>query len=109
MDLAQTIKSCPLFFGVSDADLQLLLAIIRKRNCLKGEVLFEGRNIISAEEDLINLRIQIGMIFQKPTAFPMSIFDNVAFGLKYRDVPKPEVKEKVEKEQPFIFDNVVNM
>ena len=41
MDLAQTIKSCPLFFGVSDADLQLLLAIIRKRNCLKGEVLFE--------------------------------------------------------------------
>ncbi len=64
----------------------------------KGEILFEGRNIIDPKEDLINLRIKIGMIFQKPTAFPMSIFDNVAYGLRLQGTKnKTELNDRVEK------------
>ncbi|TFH01939.1 MAG: phosphate ABC transporter ATP-binding protein PstB [Calditrichales bacterium] len=47
-----------------------------------GEVLLKGKNILSADQDLIELRRHIGMIFQKPTPFPMSIFENVAYGLR---------------------------
>ena len=63
-----------------------------------GEILFKDRNILTSKEDLINLRIQIGMIFQKPTAFPMSIFDNVAYGMKLQGIKnKTELKDRVEK------------
>ncbi|RLF49388.1 MAG: phosphate ABC transporter ATP-binding protein, partial [Thermoplasmata archaeon] len=47
--------------------------------------------------DLIGLRSKIGMVFQKPTPFPMSIFDNVAYGLKLKGIKGSELKEKVEK------------
>ena len=67
-------------------------------NTYEGEINFEGRNILEAKEDLINLRIKIGMIFQKPTAFPMSIFDNVAYGLRLQGIKnKTELKDRVEK------------
>ena len=67
-------------------------------NTYEGEINFEGRNILDAKEDLINLRIKIGMIFQKPTAFPMSIFDNVAYGLRLQGIKnKTELKDRVEK------------
>jgi len=63
-----------------------------------GKIIFEGRNIIDPKEDLIHLRIQIGMIFQKPTAFPMSIFDNVAYGLRLQGIKnKTELQDRVEK------------
>jgi phosphate transport system ATP-binding protein len=63
-----------------------------------GKILFNGRNILSKDEDLINLRTQIGMIFQKPTAFPMSIYDNVAYGLKLQGLKnKNELDGRVEK------------
>ncbi len=48
----------------------------------EGEVLLDGRNILSSSCDVMELRRQVGMIFQKPTPFPMSIFDNVSYGLK---------------------------
>lgn len=67
-------------------------------NKYDGEVMFKGRNILSTKEDLINLRIQIGMIFQKPTAFPMSIFDNVAYGMRLQGIKnKTELQDRVEK------------
>lgn len=67
-------------------------------NKYDGEILFKGRNILQAKEDLINLRIQIGMIFQKPTAFPMSIFDNVAYGMRLQGMKnKSELQDRVEK------------
>ena len=67
-------------------------------NKYDGEILFKNRNILGNQEDLINLRTQIGMIFQKPTAFPMSIFDNVAYGLKLQGIKnKTELKDRVEK------------
>ncbi len=67
-------------------------------NKYSGEILFKGRNILQPKEDLIHLRTQIGMIFQKPTAFPMSIFDNVAYGLRLQGMKnKTELQDRVEK------------
>ncbi len=67
-------------------------------NTYGGEILFEGRNILTEKEDMIKLRTQIGMIFQKPTAFPMSIFNNVAYGLRLKGIKnKTELKDRVEK------------
>ncbi len=67
-------------------------------NKYEGEIIYNGRNILDPKEDLINLRINIGMIFQKPTAFPMSIFDNVAYGLRLQGIKnKTELGDRVEK------------
>ncbi len=62
-----------------------------------GEVLLDGNNILDPGTDLLELRRRVGMIFQKPTPFPMSIFDNIAFGLKlhYR-LNKGQIAERVE-------------
>ncbi|MBF0540777.1 MAG: phosphate ABC transporter ATP-binding protein [Nitrospirae bacterium] len=56
------------------------------KNVYKGEIFFRGKNILSKDIDMIELRSRIGMVFQKPTPFPMSIFDNVAYGLKLRGI-----------------------
>ncbi|MDA8241718.1 MAG: phosphate ABC transporter ATP-binding protein PstB [Nitrospiraceae bacterium] len=67
-------------------------------NRYQGEVIFQGDNILSGGTDLINLRSRIGMVFQKPTPFPMSIFDNIAYGLKLKGVRKrADLSERVEK------------
>ncbi len=67
-------------------------------NTYTGEIMFKGRNILQEKEDMIKLRTQIGMIFQKPTAFPMSIFDNVAYGLRLKGIKnKSELQDRVEK------------
>ena len=62
-----------------------------------GEVILDGRNVISNEVDVNELRSRIGMVFQKPTPFPMSIYDNVAFGIRlYEKPPKSELDDRVE-------------
>jgi phosphate transport system ATP-binding protein len=62
-----------------------------------GEVLLDGRNVISSQVDVNELRSRIGMVFQKPTPFPMSIYDNVAFGVRlYEKPPKSELDDRVE-------------
>ena len=62
-----------------------------------GEVLMDGENIISPDIDLNQLRSRIGMVFQKPTPFPMSIYDNIAFGVKlHEQLSKAEMDERVE-------------
>ncbi len=63
-----------------------------------GEVTFDGKNILSSDVDIIELRRKVGMIFQKPTPFPMTVFDNVAYGLKlhYR-LSKAQLADKVEE------------
>jgi phosphate transport system ATP-binding protein len=63
-----------------------------------GEVLLDGENILDPAMDLMELRRRVGMIFQKPTPFPMSVFENVAFGLKlhYR-LSKGEMADRVEE------------
>jgi phosphate transport system ATP-binding protein len=62
-----------------------------------GEILIDGRNILEPGQDLNLLRAKVGMVFQKPTPFPMSIFDNVAFGIRlYEKLPAAELEERVE-------------
>jgi len=62
-----------------------------------GEVLLDNMNLLSPEQNLIELRKKIGMIFQKPTPFPMSVFDNVAYGLRlHYKLSKSEVATRVE-------------
>ena len=63
-----------------------------------GEVLLDGANIIDPHYDIMELRRKIGMIFQKPTPFPMSVFDNVAYGLKlHYSMKKGEMADRVEE------------
>jgi len=62
-----------------------------------GEVLLDGENILNRKYDLNVLRSKIGMVFQKPTPFPMSIYDNIAFGVKlYEKLPRRRMDERVE-------------
>jgi len=63
----------------------------------EGEILLDGRNVISKDVDVNELRSRVGMVFQKPTPFPMSIYDNVAFGIRlYEKPPKSELDDRVE-------------
>jgi len=62
-----------------------------------GEVMMDGENIIDPSVDLNSLRARIGMVFQKPTPFPMTIYDNIAFGVKLHEkLSKAEMDERVE-------------
>jgi phosphate transport system ATP-binding protein len=62
-----------------------------------GEVLLDGQNLLDKKQDLNTLRAKIGMVFQKPTPFPMSIYDNIAFGVKlYEKLNRNEMDERVE-------------
>jgi phosphate transport system ATP-binding protein len=64
----------------------------------EGEVLLDGENILDPAIDLNALRARIGMVFQKPTPFPMSIYDNIAFGIKlYEKLPAAELDGRVEQ------------
>jgi phosphate transport system ATP-binding protein len=62
-----------------------------------GEVMFKGENILLLQRDLQLLRARIGMLFQKPTPFPMSVYDNIAFGIGlYEDLTRSEMDARVE-------------
>jgi len=62
-----------------------------------GEIVLDGENLLDPSRDILELRRRVGMIFQKPTPFPMSIFDNVAYGLRlhYR-MGRSEMRDRVE-------------
>jgi len=78
-------------------------------NRYEGEIIFEGKNILAKDVDLMILRSKIGMVFQKPTPFPMSIFENVAYGLRLQGIKnKTELQDRVEKalEDAVIWDEV---
>ena len=63
----------------------------------EGEINLYGENILSPKQDLNLLRAQVGMVFQKPTPFPMSIYENIAFGVRlYENMNKAEMDERVE-------------
>lgn len=62
-----------------------------------GSILLDGDNILDKNQDLNKLRAKVGMVFQKPTPFPMSIYDNIAFGVKlYQNLSKNDMDERVE-------------
>ena len=67
-------------------------------NRYEGEILLDGKNILDRKTDLMELRQRVGMVFQKPTPFNASIFDNVAFGLRLKGIKnRKELEERVEK------------
>jgi phosphate transport system ATP-binding protein len=74
-----------------------------------GEILLDDKNILSPGVDLYRLRARIGMVFQKPTPFPMSIYENIAFGVRlYETLGKSEMDDRVEAalRQAALWDEV---
>jgi phosphate transport system ATP-binding protein len=64
----------------------------------EGEVLLDGENILKPDQDLNLLRAKVGMVFQKPTPFPMTIYENIAFGVRlYEKTSKTELDGRVEQ------------
>ena len=64
----------------------------------EGEIIFDGQNVLEGKQDLSALRARIGMVFQKPTPFPMSIYDNVAYGVRlYERLNRPDLDARVEE------------
>jgi phosphate transport system ATP-binding protein len=62
-----------------------------------GEIMLDGQNLLDKRQDLNTLRAKIGMVFQKPTPFPMSIYDNITFGVKlYENLNQHDMNERVE-------------
>jgi phosphate transport system ATP-binding protein len=63
----------------------------------EGEINLDGQNILTSKDDVSLIRAKIGMVFQKPTPFPMSIYDNIAFGVRlFENLPRAEMDERVE-------------
>lgn len=63
----------------------------------EGEILLDGENIVTKTEGIDRLRAKVGMVFQRPTPFPMSIYDNVAYGVRlFENLPKSELDDRVE-------------
>jgi phosphate transport system ATP-binding protein len=91
------------FIGPSGCGKSTLLRILNRMYDLypnqraDGEVLFDGDDILSPKQDLNLLRARIGMVFQKPTPFPMSIYENIAFGVRlYEKISKSDMDARVE-------------
>ena len=92
------------FIGPSGCGKSTLLRVLNRMYDLypgqraEGEVMLDGENILSASLDLNLLRSRVGMVFQKPTPFPMTIYDNIAFGIRlYEKLPKSEMDARVEQ------------
>ena len=101
--LALKANKATAFIGPSGCGKSTLLRVLNRMYDLypnqraEGEVLLDGQNILAPDLDLNLLRARVGMVFQKPTPFPMSIYDNIAFGIRlYEKPPKSELDAKVE-------------
>jgi phosphate transport system ATP-binding protein len=91
------------FIGPSGCGKSTLLRTLNRMYSLypgqraEGEINFYGQNILDSKQDLNLLRARVGMVFQKPTPFPMSIYDNIAFGIRlYENLSRSEMDERVE-------------
>ena len=91
------------FIGPSGCGKSTLLRILNRMYDLypgqraTGDVMFDGDNLLREDQDINLLRARIGMVFQKPTPFPMTIYENIAFGVRlYENLPKSELDGRVE-------------
>ncbi len=101
LDIAE--RKVTAFIGPSGCGKSTLL---RTLNCMyslypgqraEGQISLYGKNILDPKQDLNLLRAQVGMVFQKPTPFPMSIYDNIAFGVKlYENLSRSDMDDRVE-------------
>jgi phosphate transport system ATP-binding protein len=105
-DISLPLYDCKVtsFIGPSGCGKSTLLRVLNRiyelypNQYAKGEVLLDGEDILGPGQDLNMLRAKIGMVFQKPTPFPMTIYDNVAFGINlYERLPKSELDGRVEQ------------
>ena len=103
INLAVAEKRVTAFIGPSGCGKSTLLRTMNRMYSLypgqraSGEIIFNGQNILESGVDLNMLRAKVGMVFQKPTPFPMSIYDNIAFGVKlYESLSTAEMNERVE-------------
>jgi phosphate transport system ATP-binding protein len=103
VSLALLDRRVTAFIGPSGCGKSTLLRILNRiyelypGHVATGEVWVDGENILAPGLDLNIVRAKIGMVFQKPTPFPMSIYDNIAFGIRlYERLPKPELDDRVE-------------
>lgn len=103
------------FIGPSGCGKSTLLRILNRiyemypKQRAEGEVLLDGENILDTKQDINLLRSRIGMVFQKPTPFPMTIYDNIAFGIQlFEKLPRSELDGRVEDalKRAAIWDEV---
>jgi phosphate transport system ATP-binding protein len=103
INLALATNTVTAFIGPSGCGKSTLLRILNRMYDLypgqraTGEVLLDGQNLLDPKLDLNLLRARVGMVFQKPTPFPMTIYENIAFGIKlYENLSKSELDGRVE-------------
>jgi phosphate transport system ATP-binding protein len=104
INLSLFMNKVTAFIGPSGCGKSTLLRVLNRMYDLypnqraEGEVLLDGQNILSPQQDVNLLRARIGMVFQKPTPFPMTIYENIAFGIRlYERLGKAELDQQVEK------------
>jgi phosphate transport system ATP-binding protein len=97
-------RSVTAFIGPSGCGKSTLLRVFNRiyelypKQSAEGQVLLDGKNVLDRSQDLNLLRTKIGMVFQKPTPFPMSIYENIAFGVRlYEKIGKAEMDVRVEQ------------
>ncbi|TGS11458.1 phosphate ABC transporter ATP-binding protein PstB [Mesorhizobium sp. M2E.F.Ca.ET.209.01.1.1] len=103
INLSLPERSVTAFIGPSGCGKSTLLRVLNRiyelypKQTAEGQVLLDGKNILDRSQDLNLLRTKIGMVFQKPTPFPMSIYENIAFGVRlYEKISKAEMDNRVE-------------
>ena len=115
INLSLPERSVTAFIGPSGCGKSTLLRVLNRiyelypKQSAEGQVLLDGKNILDRSQDLNLLRTKIGMVFQKPTPFPMSIYENIAFGVRlYEKISKAEMDNRVEQAlvQAAIWDEV---
>ncbi len=91
------------FIGPSGCGKSTLLRVLNRiyelypNQYARGKVLLDGENILDSGQDVNLLRARVGMVFQKPTPFPMTIYDNIAYGIKlYERLPRSVLNDRVE-------------
>ena len=101
LDIAE--KKVTAFIGPSGCGKSTLLRTLNRMYSLypgqraEGQINFYGQNILAPDQDLNLLRARVGMVFQKPTPFPMSIYENIAYGVRlYESLSSREMDERVE-------------
>ena len=118
-DVSMTIepRSVTAFIGPSGCGKSTLLRTFNRMFELypeqraEGQILLDGQDILTTKDDVSLIRAKVGMVFQKPTPFPMSIYENIAFGIRlYEKLPKSEVDGRVESalRRAALWDEVKN-
>jgi len=115
INLALYDRRVTAFIGPSGCGKSTLLRILNRIYSLyphqraEGDVLLDGVNILDHGQDLNLLRARVGMVFQKPTPFPMSIYENIAFGVRlFEKLPRAAIEERVQSalQRAAIWDEV---